>query len=174
MASIRVRFIRNAGFTSGGISRLTGSLFSHVEFGTPEGTWIGAHIGGGIQERPADYCNPVLEYVYEVPCTALQQTQGLAKMRAGIGTKYNTLDIVGLMFQARSLRSPHRLICSQFYADIMLFVFGATRFLNVNEDWTYRITPETGHLSPLLVGHRVKALVSGRELSPEMFGRIPR
>lgn len=156
MSAIRIRFIRNAGFTSSAIAKLTGSLFSHVEFGTPKGTWIGAHIHGGIQERPADYCKPVLEYVYDVPCTPAQARKHLAWMRSQIGTKYNVKDIIGLMFQCRTLTKPHAYICSQFYADGMLRIFGPERFLNVQQEWTYRITPETGHLSPLLAGHRVK------------------
>ena len=153
---IRVRFVAAPGFVGAAIRRLTGSLFQHVEFGTPQGTWIGAHVGDGIQERPANYY-PVLtrEYVYEIPCSPQQADLLLWWARSKIGTQYNTVDIVGLMFQARSLRSPHRLICSQFCTDGLLKVFGAPKVLNVAEDWTYRITPETLHLSPIFVGHLV-------------------
>lgn len=156
MASIRVRFILGNGFVSSAIALVTGSLFSHVEFGTPEGTWIGAHIGGGIMERPADYCKPKREYVYDIPCTQHQLDDHLKWMRSKIGTKYNVLDIVGLALQVRSLRGLHQYICSQFYAEGMLRQFGANRFLNVQFGWTYRITPETGHLSPILAGNCVK------------------
>jgi uncharacterized protein YycO len=138
------------------IRKLTGSLFSHVEFGTPEGTWIGAHIEDGIQERASDYCSPTREYVYEIPVTLEQQTEALAWMRSKIGTKYNTLDIVGLALQARSMRSPNNYICSQFCTDGLLHVFGPSKVLNVENAWTYRITPETLHLSPLFVGRLVK------------------
>lgn len=153
---IRIRFIRNKGFTSSAIARVTGSLFSHVEFGTPAGTWIGAHIGDGIQERPANYCSPQLEFVYEIPCTVYQERMILAWARRKIGTKYNTLDIVGLLFQARSVRSPQRYICSQFCTEGLLHVLGASKVLNVLESWAYRVTPEMLHLSPVLVGNRVK------------------
>lgn len=156
MPSIRVRFILNQGFTSAAIAKMTGSLFSHVEFGTPEGTWIGAHLQGGVQERPADYCKPIREYVYDVPCTADEMQRAYAMIRGMIGTAYNVKDIIGLALQARSLRSPHRLICSQFFARVMLTIFGAMRFLNVEASWDYRITPETGHLSPMLAGHLTK------------------
>lgn len=77
--------------------------------------------------------------------------------RAKIGVRYNVLDIIGLMFQVRGLRSPGRMICSQFCVDGLLRVFGAGRVLNVLGDWTYRITPETLHLSPIFVGHRRRA-----------------
>jgi hypothetical protein len=157
MASIRIRFMATASFTGFAIRKLTGSLFQHVEYGTPQGTWIGAHIEDGIQERAADYCKPVLEYVYEIPCTEEQEQQALAWMRSKIGTQYNTLDIVGLLFQARTMQSPHRAICSQFCVEGLLHVFGAPKVLNTLESWTYRITPETLHLSPIFVGRRVKS-----------------
>lgn len=156
MARIRVRFIRGIGVPSGVIAGLTGSLFSHVEFGTPEGTWIGAHIVGGVQERAADYCKPKLEYVYDVPCTDAQLADHLRWMRSQVGSKYDVTDIIGLALQVRKLHRMHEYICSEFYARGMLRIFGASRFLNVQDAWAYRITPETGHLSPLLVGHRVK------------------
>lgn len=156
MASIRVRFILGEGFTSRAIARVTGSLFSHVEFGTPEGTWIGAHIGDGIRERPADYCSPVREYVYEIPVTAEQEQEGLRWMRERIGTKYNVLDIIGLLFQARSMSAPNRAICSEYCTEGLLHIFGAYSVLNVLAEWAYRITPETLHLSPLFVGRLVK------------------
>lgn len=157
MASIRVRFITADGVVSAAIRKITGSLFSHVEFGTPEGTWIGAHIEDGIQERAADYCSPTREYVYEIPTTEAVQVLALGWMRSQIGKKYNTLDIVGLMLQARSVRSMNRYICSQFCTEGLLQAFGAERVLNVLASWDYRITPETLHLSPIFVGRRVKA-----------------
>lgn len=158
MSTIQVRFIATDGLISGIIRKVTGSLFSHVEFGTPEGTWIGARFQGGVEERPANYCKPTREYIYDIPATDAQAKMALAWMRSKIGTKYNTRDIAGLMLQARSLRSPNRLICSQFYAEGMLRIFGAERFLNVASGWEYRITPEMGHLSPMLVGHLVKRI----------------
>lgn len=156
MGKVIVRFIDSRGFVGGAISRLTGSLFSHVEFGTPDGTWIGAHAGSGIQERPANYCNPKREYVYEIPCTAGAQKALLTWARSKIGTKYNYADIAGLLFQARGLTSPTRMICSEFVTQALLEVFGAAKVLNVLDCWTYRITPETLHLSPIFVGNLKK------------------
>lgn len=155
---IRIRFIRCDGFISSAIARVTGSLFSHVEFGTPSGTWIGAHIGGGIMERPANYCSPQVEFVYDIPCELYQERQHVDWMRSQIGTKYNVLDILGLLFQIRRLRSPKRYICSQFCTDGLLRIFGASKVLNVLESWAYRITPETLHLSPILVGRRARKI----------------
>ncbi len=155
MPYVTVRFIANHTFLSWSIRRLTGSLFSHVELGTPEGTWIGA-LADGIKEWPAQYCNPFREYVYEIPCTREQQSHLLAWARSKIGTKYNFTDIVGLLFQNRTLHTPNRFICSQFCTDGLLEVFEASRVLNVRREWAYRITPEMLHLSPLFVGHLVR------------------
>jgi len=155
MPSIRVRFIRDKGFISRAISGITGSLFSHVEFGTPDGTWIGAHIEDGIRERRANYCSPPLEYVYEIPITGDREIEALQWMRSKIGAAYNTVDILGLMFEARSLRSPNRYICSQFCTEGLIRFYGAHNVLNVLDDWTYRITPETLHLSPIFVGNQI-------------------
>lgn len=158
MPVIRVRFITEKSFVSAAIRGVTGSLFSHTEFGTPEGTWIGAHAGSGVEERPADYCVCSLEYVYEVPCTQEQLDTLLAWARGQIGTKYNYLDIVGLLVKKRKWTSPHRLICSQFVSNGMLLIFGAARYLNVlsTDAATALTTPEMDHLSPIFVGHRVK------------------
>ena len=153
---VRLRFIKSAGFVSAGIAWWTNSLFDHVEFGTPEGTWIGAHWGNGVQERPANYCTPTREYCYEVPCTAKVETASLEWMRSEIGTPYNRSDILGLLLHYRRLESPHRVICSQFMSDGMLRFFGASRYLNVIPGSTYLVTPETAHLSPLLTGHLVR------------------
>jgi hypothetical protein len=153
MGLIRVRFIENRSLLSKGIAKWTGSLFSHCEFGTPQGTWIGALSHGGIQERPADYCRPSREYYYEVPCSDAREADLLWWARGKIGTKYNTKDILGLLLQARGLNSPSRMICSEFVVDGLLYVLSPSYVLNVSGDWTYRITPEEAHLSPLFVGH---------------------
>lgn len=155
MALIVVRFIATDGFVGGAIRKLTGSLFQHVEFGTPERTWIGAHESGGVQERPRNYCVCTREYVYGLPCDGAQLVALMGWARGRIGTKYNFRDIVGLLFEARGMSSPGRLICSQFVSDGLLRTFGASKFLNVLPDWTYRVTPETLHLSPIFVGRRI-------------------
>ena len=154
MAHITIRFIQDRGLLSSVIAWVTASLFSHVELGTPEGTWIGAHSPDGIQERPLFYCYPVREYVYELPCTQQQSDDLLQYARAAIGTPYNYRDIAGLLFHARTLTSPSRAICSEFVIKTLMRV--GIRPLNVLEDFSYLITPETLHLSPMLIGKMVK------------------
>ena len=152
MPHFTIRFINNPGFVSSSIAWVTNSLFCHVELGTPEGTWIGAHAGTGVQEHPANYCKPTRNYIYDVPCTQ-EQSDGILKYaRNAIGTPYNYRDIAGLLFHHRRLTSPSRVICSQFCMDALLSV--GIRALNVLPAYTYLITPETLHLSPILIGHR--------------------
>ena len=147
-----VRFVANHTFLSWSIRRLTGSLFSHVELGTPEGTWIGA-LADGIKERPAQYCNPFREYVYHIPCTAQEQASFLTTARAAIGTPYNKLDIVGLALGLRNVVGKTGEICSWFCVEELIDTFGTARVLNVLPGWEYRVTPETLHLSPIFVGN---------------------
>lgn len=155
MASIRIRFVAGAGFVGDSIRWITNSLFQHVEFGTPEGSWIGAHAQGGIMERPGDYAGYSREYVYDIPCIDAQLADLMTWARAQVGVKYNYADIVGLLVKKRALTTPHRLICSQFCTLGLLHIFGAAKVLNVLEDYAYLVTPETLHLSPILVGRLV-------------------
>ena len=152
---IRVRFVAGGGFVGGSIRWVTNSLFQHVEFGTPENTWIGAHAQGGILERPADYAQYARQYVYDVPCTESQLEQLMIWARKQIGIKYNYSDIVGLLIRKRKWTTPNRFICSQFCTLGLLEIFGAPRVLNVLGDYAYLVTPETLHLSPLFVGRLV-------------------
>jgi len=158
MAAIRIRFVAGGGFVGRSIRWVTNSLFQHVEFGTPEGTWIGAHAGDGIQERPSAYAKYSREFVYDVPCTDAQLAWLMIWARKQVGTQYNYRDIVGLMLRKRQWTTPNRFICSQFCVEGLLQVFGAPRVLNVLREYTYLITPETLHLSPLFVGRMVKKI----------------
>lgn len=155
MPSVTVRFIANHTFLSWSIRRLTGSLFSHVELGAPEGTWIGA-LADGIKERPANYCDPFREYVYNIPCTAQEQAFFLSEARAKVGTPYNKMDIVGLALGMRRVVGKNGEICSWFGLQTLIDTFGAARVLNVLPGWEYRVTPETLHLSPIFVGRLKK------------------
>lgn len=153
---IRIRFVTADGWISAGIRWVTNSLFSHVEFGTPAGTWIGAHADGGVMERPGNYCTPTREYVYEIPCSQAKLNDHLVRLRSKIGTPYNKLDILGLLIKNRKLTTPHQVICSQFMTDECLILWGAPGWLNVLPGYSYLTTPEIDHLAPILVGHRVK------------------
>lgn len=150
---IRVRFIADAHWSSRLIRYGTGSLFSHVEIGDGNGGWIGAHIGDGIQDRPANYCQTTREYVYEIPANSVQTGLAIRWAQSKIGGRYDWRDILGMVVGNRRLRSPQAFICSGFVTECLIGVFGASRVLNVQSDWTYRITPEELHLSPIFVGN---------------------
>lgn len=154
---IVIRWIRTRGLVTFLIAWITGSLFDHVEFGTRGRTWIGAHAVGGVQERPFDYCAPFREYVYELPCTLEQEAAFERHLRTQLGNRYGFLTIVGLLFQLRFLRSPHAAICSQFCGENLNWIF-PLRVLNVVDDWWQRVTPETLHLTPLIIGYRTKKI----------------
>ncbi len=150
------RFIKNRGLASDVIAEDTDSLFSHAEFGTPEGTWIGAHIDGGVQERAADYCDPVRDYRYEIPLPSeLALEQWLTLIRADIGLDYNVTGILGLATHIRALNNPHAVDCSEWCAEKLIEFLGAPKVLNVLPERAYLITPEDLHLSPLFVGRMV-------------------
>lgn len=151
-ATFNIRFINSPGFISEAIDLVTDSLWDHTEIQTETGTWIGAHASGGVEERPADYCIPTRERRYSIPCTDAQLAKMMGYARSKIGiTEYDFEDIGGLLFRNRKLHTDGRTICSAFV--LMSAFAGSLWMLNVEPGWEYLITPETLHLSPLLIGH---------------------
>ena len=150
MALLRIRFITERGFVSWGIRAVTFSEFSHAELvSEDEQRYIGARSDGGVQDRPADYCKPIFERRYAIPCTDEQLAKTMAYARSKIGTPYNFKDIVGLLFH-HDLATKGKFICS-------MFVFqsaweGGLMMLNVLPDYANLVTPDSLHLSPLLIG----------------------
>lgn len=146
----KIRFITAPGFISWAIREVTFSEFSHVEIETDRGTFIGAHSDGGIQERAADYTKPTFERRYAIPVTAEQHGLIMAFAESKIGTPYNFEDIAGLVIH-RNMADPDKYICSQFVFRAALA--GEIPLLNVLPGYANLVTPETLHLSPLLIGH---------------------
>jgi hypothetical protein len=72
--AIRIRFVAGGGFVGDSIRWVTNSLFQHVEFGTPEGTWIGAHAGAGSRSGLRTMRSYDREFVYDVPATDSQRS----------------------------------------------------------------------------------------------------
>ena len=154
MPSLTIRFINEPGIVSRLITWGSDSLFCHTEGLSRNGTaWIGAHAGTGVQARALDWCKPTLEKRYAIPVTAEQHEAAMAYMESKIGTPYNYGDIFGLALHKRIGYSKHRLICSAFMTEWLMR--GGLRPLNVLEDFAYLITPETLHLSPILIGNGV-------------------
>jgi uncharacterized protein YycO len=151
MASFKIRFVNSNGFFARAIDWATDSLFDHAEIESETGSWIGAHDDGGVQDRPADYLKPTREYRYAIPCTDEQYEKAMTWAKSKIGTKYNFSDIGGLLFHDRKLNNPHAVICSQF--TLMAAQAGGIQMLNVLGGYEFLVTPETLHLSPLLIGN---------------------
>ena len=150
---ISLRYLSGRDFESKGIDWWTNSLVSHVEFGTPEHTWIGAHLTGGIQERPYDYCTPSREFRYAIPCDESALDQLMKDCRSDIGTKYNTVDILGLALHNRHLNLPGSYECAQY---VTIRTNGIGRpMLNLVPELDYQVTPFLSHSSLLLRGHLV-------------------
>lgn len=150
MADFTLRFINSAGLVSIMIDWATNSLWDHVEIGTPQDTWIGAHDDGGVQERAGDYCTPTRERCYSLPVADVTAAKVLSFARSKIGTPYDFADIAGLFFHDRRLNTPGRVICSMFVTEVALAA--GIQMLNVLPGFTELITPEMLHLSPLLIG----------------------
>lgn len=151
MAFFKIRFINTPGIVSALIDWEGNSLWDHVEIETDTGTYIGAHAGGGIEERPANYCTPSRERRYSIPCSQAQLDLIMAKARSRIGTQYNLADIVGLAIHNRHFDDKQREICSEFTMECA--EAGNLFLLNVEREFFFLVTPEMVHLSPLLRGN---------------------
>lgn len=150
---LTIRFINERGLVSRLITWGSDSLFCHTEGLSRDGkSWIGAHAKTGIEGRPLDWCKPTLEKRYAIPVTKAQYEAAMTFMETKVGTPYDYEDIVGLAIRKR-MAGKHRLICSAFMTEWLMA--GGLRPLNVLEEFAYLITPESLHLSPLLIGNGV-------------------
>jgi hypothetical protein len=150
MAEIKIRFITQSGFVSAMIRKTTFSEFSHTEIELQDGTFLGAHAGSGIQIRPADYCKPTFERRYSLRCTDAQLATGMTFARSKIGIRYDYKDIIGLFFHTK-MGSPSKFICSEFVCDVLINM--GIYPLNVLPKYSYLVTPDTLHLSPIFLRH---------------------
>lgn len=101
---------------SGSICKETRSEICHVDIVTPEGTLIGAHIKGGIQERPADYETWGLRLRVTLQVSEEKAATFHAYARSMIGTPYDSRDIFGIALGDARLHVDGKMICSQFAA----------------------------------------------------------
>ena len=101
-------------------------------------------------ERPADYTKPSFERRYEIPCGDAQLVKIMSYARSKIGTPYNFEDILGLFFH-HNLTTKGRVICSMFVYQAAWQ--GGLEMLNVLPEYSNLVTPDTLHLSPMLIGN---------------------
>jgi hypothetical protein len=141
----------------------TDSLFEHVELGVlndptdwkSASGWLGAHASGGVKIRALNYCNPSRDYRYAVPVGPSEYAACMNFGMTKVGTSYDLLDILGLAARIRRLHSPSREICSEFAYQVT--EAGNLKALNVEPSFSYLITPDLFHASPLFRGCRVLA-----------------
>ncbi|MDE2101613.1 MAG: hypothetical protein KGL39_30485 [Patescibacteria group bacterium] len=152
MPNLIIRFINSPGIISTLIDWETDSLFCHTEALSRDGQhWIGAHAGTGVQARPLDWTTTTRDYRYALEVTEEQYEAAMAFLESKIGTPYDYLDIVGLLFKFR-VHDPKQLICSAFMMEFL--AAAGIQPLNCLPDFDYLITPETLHLSPIFIGKR--------------------
>jgi hypothetical protein len=155
MPYLETRFIFDSDLVSRLIGWQTDSLWCHTEGLSRDGkSWVGAHAGSGVQARPLDYCKPLRERRYRVPVTEEQYERAMKFQESKIGTPYNLIDIIGLALHKRIGASEHEMICSAF--EIERYMYAGIYPLNCLEGFAYLVTPETLHLSPIFIGHRVQ------------------
>ena len=150
-----VRFITQSDFVSDDIRFITHTPKagpSHAEMGTKQGTWIGAHAKGGVQERAANYCTPTWERQYKIPVTPAQYEAAMEFLRSQIGKPYDFRDICGIFFD-RDWHTAGAWICSELV--LVAMQHASLDVLNVQSEFCYRIDPERLHLSPLFIGRGV-------------------
>ena len=151
MPNLTIRFIDGSDVISKLITWTTDSLWCHTEaLSRDEKHWIGAHAGTGIQARSLDWCNPIRERRYSIPVTDSQYEIAMTWLESKEGLPYDYVDIIGLAVHKRIGASNHEAICSA--AMIELIMKTSLMPLNCLEGFSYMITPETLHLSPLFIG----------------------
>jgi hypothetical protein len=153
MPDLLIRFITESDFVSWAIRWVTYSEFSHVEMELPDGTWLGAHAGTGVQIRPADYCKPTFERRYAIPLSQPAYDAGMKYALAQIGTGYNYLDICGLLFH-HNMTTKGRKECAQLMFNVM--VAFEIQPLNILPGYDFRVTPDILHLAPIFIGRIYK------------------
>lgn len=152
-----LRFIATKGFVSSAIKFVEGTVAyaDHVEAKNRSGDgWIGAHAGIGVKDMPLDWtpqCEIVWERQYELRLTDKQYELAMGFLESKIGTPYDYADILGILFHDQKIEDPRRIMCSCLQYEV-LCACGVT-MLNVLKEFAHLVTPETLHLSPLLIGN---------------------
>ena len=153
MGNLKLRFVTETGLISNAVTWFEGgSLWSHVEFVLPDGTFLGARAMGGIAIRASDYIKPKhieRQRIYSIPVADDVLESILTFANSQVGKSYDFTDILGIMTHT-SLHNSNDWICSEFVTASCLQA--GLRLLNVEPEFVYKITPEMVHLSPVLSG----------------------
>lgn len=156
MKTITLRFIASRSIIGWLIRFGTMSLLEHVEVKSRDGQgWVGAHAWTGVQERPLDWAGKLIrDYRYDFEVTEAQFEAFHGFIEGMIGTRYNYTLIAGLALHLRwlALWSGKRVDCSQLV--IWALQTAGIKPLNTLTVYDGLVTPETLHLSPILIGKR--------------------
>lgn len=151
-STIKIRFITEKDPIAGAIRFITHApktAPSHAEFELSDGTFLGAHAGGGVQIRKPDYTKTSWDRRYAIPVAQKQYDDVMAFAHAQIGKPYDFSDIVGILLD-QNWHCTSKWICSELVLASLLN--GGVEFLNVQAGYCHRIDPDRLHLSPLLIG----------------------
>lgn len=165
MARIQLRFVTENDPISYFIRKETDFPYSHVEF-LLDADWnipatatkpaivawpgtVGAHFSGGFIWRPIDYAKFVASEIAYVECTDEQKQNVISETLATLGTPYDTLEIVGIMFGENWSTKGHN-ICSRVVTTILQFAGKIELFNLAQSDLIDNITPRDVYMSPTL------------------------
>jgi hypothetical protein len=115
---IRLRFVTSNSAISAGIRAAEyGFWASHTEALMPEGTLLGAHVDGGVMERPRDYDKGqyTKDIVVSIPTPQDMADKFHAFLRSQIGKPYDVEAILAFVAR-RDWQSPDAWFCSELQA----------------------------------------------------------
>lgn len=128
MAQVKLRFVTTGSMLSAAIRFAEDFSFSHVEAVMPDGTLLGAHAGGGVLARPADYDKNEWTkqsfWSYAVDDGAAAKWESYLRER--IGRPYDYQAILGFVMR-NSLHDKMHIICSALQT-MALRTYGASVF----------------------------------------------
>lgn len=154
MPHLVVRFINEPGIEARLIDLSERGYLCHTEGLSRDKTkWTGAHAGTGVQARPLNWAKTTLELIYAIEVTEQQYEAAMAYMESKIGCPYDYKDILGMALFDPGLNNSHAVICSAFM--FSWFWAGGQPMLNVRPEFSYKVNPDTLHLSTRLMGRLV-------------------
>jgi len=119
---MRLRFVEQKTGIFKWLMRLAqyGNGLCHVDAETPEGTYIGAHLLGGVQEFKPGYDTGFKEEIFiNIKCTKEQEDKFLKFIRSHLHEPYDPISIVYFWgpFASKNWHDPNAWECTQFIAE---------------------------------------------------------
>jgi hypothetical protein len=102
-----------------------GVKYTHVDAKTSEGTYLGALLLGGVQERKLDYDGGKFthETFVHLNMTPEQETKFFARLRSHVGQPYDPIAILYFFgpFSSHNWHDPGAWECTSYIADGLIF-----------------------------------------------------